>query len=395
MCVRALYKPLAVAFVSEAEAGNETMDVTQPARTNESEYEFDYSDYYELDALADFRPCEKLQVKKFSRYFLPAFYSVACVLGLLANFTLLFVFTRSKPARRAHPACVLCADLLFTSTFPFWAVYASRDWIFGARACKLVTLVYAVGLYSSNLFVACAVLRSCVDAACVFRCLGRVGETKKNVVCCTCVWMLAFLAALPHLNFVEERHVHGETQCLYHYTHSWKIYTQLQLVVLIFGIPFLLLLGSSITLYLRTRSSGRSRMARRAIISTGLFFVLWFPYTLVLILHILQYLHVVSDCSVSLHMDLAIQSTECIAFSHVFINPTAYVLLNKRAWRALKGECVSPREYLLDVSENMDSVSSQDSGVELRALQSVQSFSNPEYERGSAEKQGHFLPHAT
>lgn len=361
------------------------------ARSNESDY--DYTDYYELDALADFRPCERHQVKKFGTYFLPVFYSVACALGLLGNLTLLVVFARSRAVRRALPACVLCADLLFTSTFPFWAVYAARDWVFGARACKAVTLVYAVGLYSSNLFVACAVLRSCVDALCVFRCLGRVGETQKNVVWCTCVWMLSWLAAAPHLYFVEERQAHGETHCSYQYTPGWKIYMRLQVAVLVFGVPFLLLLGSSVTLSLHARSTGRSRMLRRAVFFTGLFLVLWFPYTLVLMLHVLQELHVVLECGTSLHLDLAIQSTECIAFAHVFINPAAYVLLNKRAWRALRGQCVSPREYLLDVSES--SASSQDSGVELRALQSAQNYSNLEYEQGTAEKPGLLLPHAT
>lgn len=371
------------------------MNATQP----ESEDGYDYSDYYALDALADFRPCEKPQVEQFTRYYLPAFYSVACALGLLANFTLLFVLVRGKPERRVYPGCGLCADLLFTSTFPFWAVYSARDWIFGARLCKLVTLVYAVGLYSSNLFVACAVLRSCVDAVCVFRCLGRVGETKKNVVWCTCVWMLSCLAATPHLNFVEERHVHSEIQCTYHYSHGWKVFMRIQLIVLVFGIPFLLLFGSSVVLFRRTRSAGRSasrsRMLRRALVSTGLFFALWFPYTLVLMLHIMQELHIVTECSSSLHMDFAIQSTECIAFAHVFINPAAYLLLNKQAWSTLSTMCVSQREYLLDVSEDMDSMSSQDSGVELRALQSFQSFSNSEYKRETAEKQGHSLPGAT
>lgn len=360
------------------------MDV---GRSNESEY--DYGDYYELDALSDFQPCEKLQVKMVGRYLLPVYYSVTCALGLLANFTLLFVLARNKPVRRVLPACAMCADLLFTATFPFWAVYAARDWVFGARTCKVVTLVYALGLYSSNLFVACAVLRSLLDAVCVFRCLGRIEETKKNVMWCTCVWMVSLLAATPHLNFVEERHVHGETHCSYQFTHGWKIYMRLQLAVLVFGIPFLLLLGSSISLFLHTRSTGRSRVLRRSVFSTALFFALWFPYTMVVILHILQELHVVSECGGSLHLDLAIQSTECIAFSHVFINPLAYLLLNKRAWKALRGECATQREYLLDVSENADSMLSQDSGVELRALQSAA------YERGTAEKQGHLLPHAT
>ncbi|KAG7330675.1 hypothetical protein KOW79_006897 [Hemibagrus wyckioides] len=368
------------------------MDVTEPAHSNGSEYEYDYFDYYELDALADFRPCEKHQVKKFGRSFLPAFYSVSCALGLLANFTLLYVLVRSKPARRSHAACMLCSDLLFTSTLPFWAVYAAREWIFGARACKFVTLVYAVGLYSSNMFVACAVLRSCVGAACVFRCFRRVGETTKSVVWCACVWLLSCLAAATHLNFVEEHHTHGETYCTYHFSQGWKVFMRLQLIVLLFGIPFLLLLGSSVVLFLRTRSTGRSRMLRRTVFSTGLFFALWFPYTLVLILHILQELHVVLECNASLHLDYAIQSTECIAFTHVFINPAAYVLLNNRAWRTLREKCVSPREYLLDVSENTDSASSQDGGVELRALQSC---SDPEYEQETAEKPGHVLPRAT
>ncbi|XP_026992589.1 atypical chemokine receptor 2 [Tachysurus fulvidraco] len=365
------------------------MDVTQPARVNESDYQYDYSEYYDLEALADFRPCEKHHVKKFSRYFLPVFYSVACALGLLANFTLLYVLVRSKSIRRAHPACVLCADLLFTFTLPFWAVYAARDWVFGERACKLVTLVYAVGLYGSNLFVACAVLRSRVNA---LRCFRRFGETTKNVVWCTCVWMLSCLASVTHLHFVEEHHAHGETHCTYHFPHGWKVFMRLQLVVLVFGIPFLLLLGSSVVLFLRTRSSVYSRTLRRAFISTGLFFALWFPYTLVIMLHLLQELHMVSECSMSLHLDLAIQITECIAFAHVFINPAAYVLLNKRVWRVFRAKFMSPREYLLNVSEHTDSVSSQDNGVELRALQS---FSNPEYEQENTEKQGHFLPRAT
>ncbi|XP_046707935.1 atypical chemokine receptor 2 [Silurus meridionalis] len=369
------------------------------ARVNESDY--DYSDYYLLEELADFWPCEKHHVRKISRYLLPVFYSVACALGFLANLGLVLVCTRRTSTRMrlrmaVHPACALCANLLFTSTLPFWAVYAARDWIFGARACKAVTLVYAVGLYGGNLFGACALLRSCVDAACALRCTGRLGNARRNAAWCACVWTLACLAAVPHLSFVEESHFHGETHCSYHYTQGWKVYMRLQLVLLVFLVPFLIFLGSSIALFLRTRSSGcSSRMLRRAIISTGLFFALWFPYALVLMLHVLQDLHIVSECGSSVHLDLAIQSTECIAFSHVFINPVAYLLLNRRAWRTFWAKCVSSREYLLDSSENTDSVSSQDSGVELRALQNFQSFSNPENERGTAEKQCHLLPYAT
>ncbi|TUH55598.1 C-C chemokine receptor type 4 [Bagarius yarrelli] len=346
-------------------------------RSNESDYELDYSDYYELDALSDFLLCEKHQVRKFSRYFLPGFYSVACALGLLANLTLLLALVRSTPARRAHPACVLCADLLFTCTLPFWAVYAARDWVFGAGACRLVTLVYALGLYSSNLFVALAVVRSCLDAACVFRCLGRVQKTRKTVAWCTCVWMLSCLAAAPHLNFVAERHVHDETHCTYQYSHGWKVFMRLQQLVLVFWIPFLLLLASCVVSFLRSRSD----MLRRALISTALFFTLWFPYTLVLTLHVVQDLHLVWKCSASLHLDLAIQSTECIAFAHVFINPVSHLLLNLQECRALRAVCGGQTVDLLEDSEDLDS--GQDGGLELTTLQS---FSNPEYESESAEK---------
>ncbi|KAM9501893.1 atypical chemokine receptor 2 [Clarias gariepinus] len=363
-----------------------------PANSSSNTSDYDYSDYYSLDALSDFRPCEKHQVKNFSRYFLPVFYSVACALGLAANVALVCVLARGRRVRRALPACALCADLLLAATFPFWAVYAARDWIFGAHACKTVTLAYAVGLYAGNLFSACAPLRSCLDAASVFR---RMGDARKDAACCACVWTLACLAAAPHLGFVEERRVHVETQCLYRYTPGWKIYMRLQQALLVFGVPFLLLLGSSVATVLCARSSGFSGTVRRTVVFTALFFLLWFPYTLVLVLHLLHELHVVSECGVSLHLDFAIQGTECIAFSRVFINPTAYILLNKRAKRVLREACQSPREYLLDVSESTDSVWSEDAGVELRAVQNDQSFFSPDFEQGGAEKQGYLLPHAT
>ncbi|XP_062849739.1 atypical chemokine receptor 2 [Trichomycterus rosablanca] len=366
------------------------MDAHQPAPLNDSDYDYDYREYYSSDALTDFGPCEKHHVKKFGRSALPVFYSLACALGLMTNALLALVFVRCRRARRPMPACSVCADLLLSGTLPFWAVYAARDWIFGWHACKTVTVAYVVALYAGNLSLACTVLRIYLDGACALGCLGRLGGRRCDATWCACVWLLAALAAAPHLNHVEARHFHGEDVCTYHYEHAygWRIYVRCQLILLGFVVPFVVALVAALLVW-RGSAGGARRLASGL---AGVLLLLWFPYTVVNVLHLLQELHLISECGASIHLDFAVQTTESLAFTRVFVNPLAYAVLDRRTRRALTDWCGVPREYLLRDSDAAHSDSGDEAAVELRALQN---FSNPEYERGCAEREGHFLPHAT
>ncbi|XP_072543183.1 C-C chemokine receptor type 1 [Salminus brasiliensis] len=368
------------------------MDVLHPSHINESQ-DYSYDDYYSLEASVDYGPCQKHQAKHFSQAFLPVFYSITCVLGIIMNVLLLCVFIKCKTLRRALPLNMVSADLLFTGTLPFWAVYAGDEWIFGHHACKIVTLLYIVGLYSSNLFVGFMILQKYVDIAC-----GSVTRARRRVALCTFLWLLSALAAAPHLYFIEAHEFQGQMICTYHFLHKhgWKIYMRFQMIVLGFCVPLFVLVFSSVvvlrTVARRTLFLQRSRTLTLVMGFTVLFFVLWFPYSVVIFLHSLQELHLISECVTSLHLDLAIVGTECIAFMHVYLNPLAYVFLNRRIWKKMRGRCMAQGENLLGASESTISVSSQDSAVELKALHM---YPSPESDDSNAERQSHFLPYVT
>ncbi|XP_028829861.1 atypical chemokine receptor 2-like [Denticeps clupeoides] len=47
-------------------------------------------------------------------------------------------------------------------------------------------------------------------------------------------------------------------------------------------------------------------------------------------------LHIISDCSFSNTLDLAVQLTESFAFTHAFLHPFLYGLMNRGIWKCLK-----------------------------------------------------------
>jgi len=76
-------------------------------------------------------------LKEFSNLFLTIFYSITCALSIIANLTLIFI----KSLRKVLPLHMVMSDFIFTLSLPFWAVYASSEWIFGDQSCKAITLV--------------------------------------------------------------------------------------------------------------------------------------------------------------------------------------------------------------------------------------------------------------
>lgn len=357
------------------------MDVFHPSVVNETS-DYSYEDYYNLEAMTDYGPCMKPQARTFSQAFLPGFYSVTCVLSFAANFGLIAVFIKYKPLRKVVPLNMVTADLLFTVTLPFWAVYAYGEWIFGHHACKIVTLFYMVGLFGSNLFVGCTILQRCVDMS--------TSAAGRRMMFCGFLWLLSILAAAPHLYFVEAHEFQGQKICTNHFAHrnGWRIYMRFQMIVLGFCAPLLVLVLSFGVVFRATaRRSLLPRRSRSLTLVMGfavLFLVLWFPYSAVIFLHALQELHIISECVTSLHLDLAITGTECVAFTHAFLNPVVYAVLNERVRRKL---CAAPRQNLLSSSASLYSESSKDSALELNP------FSSPESDSPNAERQGHFLPH--
>ncbi|XP_048020595.1 atypical chemokine receptor 2 [Megalobrama amblycephala] len=339
-----------------------------------SEDNSNYEDYYNAEGLEEYGLCKKTHVKEFSNVFLPIFYYIICALSIIANLTLLILFIKYKTLRKVLPLHMVISDFIFTLSLPFWAVYASSEWIFGDQSCKAITLVYMVSLYSSNLFVASQSLQRFMDIVYVVSTIRIFNSLKRNTILCILVWLLSFLAAAVHVNFVETQKIHEQNICTYNFNNKvgWKIYLRFQMNILGFVIPFLVLLFCSIRLPCVAAVRNTFQMFRYEIGFTVMFFLLWFPYSVVIFLHTLQDIHVFYSCTTNIHFDFAIHVTECIAFMHVFINPLLYICLNKNVWKRLRNACKTQREYLLEESSSLSNISSQGGAIELRSVQQYQ-----------------------
>ncbi len=359
------------------------MDVLNPE-------DYSYEDYYNTEGLEEFGLCKKTHVKEFSHVFLPVFYSITCALSIIANLTLLTLFIKYKTLRKVSPLHMVISDILFTLSLPFWAVYASSEWIFGDPSCKAISLVYMVSLYSSNLFVASQSLERFMDIAFAVSSTSIFKSPKRNTIMCVLVWLLSVLGAAVHVSFVETQKFHDQCICTYHFNDKvgWKIYARFQLNVLGFVVPFLVLLFCSIRLLCVAEVRSTFKVFRHEAGFTVMFFLLWFPYSVVLFLHALQDLHIFYSCTTNIHFDFAIHVTECIAFMHVFINPVLYIFLNKKVWRRLRNACKSPREYLLEESNSSSVMTSLGGAIELKAVQRCQTHDLSI----SAERPNDFLP---
>ncbi|XP_039525250.1 atypical chemokine receptor 2 [Pimephales promelas] len=335
-----------------------------------------YEDYYNAEGLEEYGLCKKTHLKEFSNLFLTIFYSITCALSIIANLILLIAFIKHKTLRKVLPLHMVISDFIFSLSLPFWAVYASSEWIFGDQSCKAITLVYTVSLYSSNLFVASKSLQRFMDLLCVVSTIRIFNSPKRNTIMCILVWLLSVLAAAVHVSFVETQKVHELNICTFNFHNKvgWKIYIRFQMNILGFVIPFLVLLFCSIRLPCVSVVRNRFQMFKYEIGFTVMFFLLWFPYSVVIFLHALQDLHIFYTCSTNINLDFAIQVTECIAFMHAFINPLLYIYLNKKVWKRLRNASKTPREYLLEECNSSSNMSSQDGAIELRSVQQYQNY---------------------
>ncbi|XP_043109504.1 atypical chemokine receptor 2 [Puntigrus tetrazona] len=351
----------------------------------------DYEDYYNADGLEEFGVCKKTHVKEFSHAFLPVFYSITCALSVIANLTLLTLFIKCRALRKVLPLHMVISDILFTLSLPFWAVYAgSSDWIFGNVGCKTITLVYMASLYSSNLFVCSQSLQRFLDSACVVSATSIFKRANRNTITCILVWLFSVLGAAAHVSFVGTQHFNNQYICTYHFDDKvgWKIYTRFQMNILGFVVPFLVLLFCSIRVPCVAEFRRVLKVFKHEAAFTVVFFLLWFPYSLVIFLHALQDLHIFFSCTANIRFDFAIHVTECIAFTHVFINPVLYIFLNKKVWQRLRNGCRTSREYLLQESNTSSVISNQGGAIEMKAVQRYQAHDLII----SAERPNNFLP---
>ncbi|XP_025901966.1 atypical chemokine receptor 2, partial [Nothoprocta perdicaria] len=301
---------------------------------NSSDYSYEYLD--EADYML-YSPCTKEKVLSFVRVFLPAFYTVVFLVGLVGNgllFIVLIMYIRKKKKMiEVYLLNLVVSDFLLLLTLPLWALHISQ-WM--TSLCPLLNTMYTVNFYSGVFFVSCMSLDMYLRI--VHACSPNNSMTqRKSVLILSMVWIISILLSVPDGIFTDVKRIHNTTvMCTHDYGQKhlfWKVIFQAIQNILGFLIPFLFMLFcySRIVCVLTTSPIPGSRRALGLVfILVGVFFLLWSPYNIVLILHSLQDVGVIRNCETGRQLDYAMQITESLSLIHCCLNPLLYAFVKKR-----------------------------------------------------------------
>ncbi|XP_043934464.1 atypical chemokine receptor 2 [Protopterus annectens] len=307
----------------------------------------EFSEAYYYDFSYDYSNalvCKKEDIKDFGKVFFPILYTLLCIAGLIGNAFLACIAVKYIKRRRTTYIYLLnlaISDLLFVMTLPFWATYAASEWIFGSILCKVVSFIYSVNFYSGIFFMVCMSLDMYLQVVHAFSSKNFRTVTKSTIIS-SVVWLFAIMASIPDVLFTQLQTEDERNHCGHSYgnlSFVAKMVIQFELNIIGFFIPFLFILFFYTYIYCRIYKSNclsNHKALKLVLPLVAVFFTLWFPYNLVLLLHSLQELHVFSDCEMSKRLDYALQVTECLAFVHCCLNPFLFAFVKKRFRQYLK-----------------------------------------------------------
>lgn len=291
---------------------------------NEINSTHDYSQYELI--------CIKEEVRNFAKVFLPAFFTIAFIIGLAGNSVVVVIYAYYKKQRTKTDVYILnlaVADLLLLFTLPFWAVNAVHGWVLGEIMCKVTSALYTVNFVSGMQFLACI---SIDRYWAVTKAPSHSGVGKPCRIICFCVWMAAILLSIPQLVFYTVNH---KDRCIpifpYHLGTSMKASIQMLEICIGFVIP-LLIMGVCYFITARTLikmpNVKKSRPLKVLLTVVIVFIVTQLPYNIVKFCQAIDIIYsLITDCDMSKRMDVAIQITESIALFHSCLNPVLYVFM--------------------------------------------------------------------
>ncbi|KAF6098855.1 C-C motif chemokine receptor 1 [Phyllostomus discolor] len=285
-------------------------------------------------------PCSKQDLRAFGAQLLPPLYSLVFVVGLVGNILVVLVlmqYKRLKSVTSIYLLNLAFSDLLFLFTLPFWIDYSLKDnWVFGNGMCKLLSGFYYVGLYSEIFFIILLTIdRYLAIVHAVFAL--RIRTVTFGVITSSIIWALAILAAIPGFYFSKTQEELGRCTCSLHFPQEhlqqWRQFQALKLNIagLILPLAVMIVCYTGIIRTLLKRPNEKKAKAVRLIFVVMLiFFLFWTPFNLTVFVSAFQNTILSSQCEQSKQLDVAIQVTEMVAYSHCCINPIIYVFVGQR-----------------------------------------------------------------
>lgn len=313
------------------------METTAPSR------DYDQSTMYDYEGIT---PCQKGEVRAFGAQLLPPLYSLVFIIGLVGNILVLLVlmqYRRLKSMTSIYLLNLAMSDLLFLFTLPFWIDYKLKDdWIFSDGTCKLLSGLYYTGLYSEILFIILLTVdRYLAIVHAVFAL--RVRTVIFGIISSIGAWVLALLASIPGFYFSKTQRELSHTTCSLHFPYenlkAWKQFQALKLNLLGLVLPLFIMIicyTAIIQILLKRPNEKKAKAVRLIFVIMIVFFLFWTPYNLTMLVSAFQDSLFTDECRQSKQLDLAMQVTEVIAYTHCCVNPVIYAFVGERFRRYLR-----------------------------------------------------------
>ncbi|XP_007531493.1 C-C chemokine receptor type 1 [Erinaceus europaeus] len=313
------------------------MDNTTATSYYDPTTEYDYGDT---------SPCQKQEVRAFGAQLLPPLYSLVFIIGLVGNILVVLVLMQNKRLKSMTSIYLLnlaVSDLLFLFTLPFWIDYNLKDnWAFGNATCKFLSGLYYMGLYSEIFFIILLTVdRYLAIVHAVFALRART--VPFGIISSAFTWLLAVLASIPGLYFSKTQWEFSHYTCSLHYPYEslrqWKQFQALKLNLLGLVMPLLVMTvcyAGIIKVLLKRPNEKKAKAVRLIFVIMVIFFLFWTPYNLAVLVSAFQDSFFTDECEQSKQLDLAIQVTEVIAYTHCCVNPIVYVFVGERFRKYLR-----------------------------------------------------------
>ncbi|XP_067911079.1 C-C chemokine receptor type 7-like [Heterodontus francisci] len=302
----------------------------------------DYEYYGENATLpsAYFVPlCENTEVGDFREVFMPCFYSVIFVTGLLGNSLVIVTYVcyeKLKTTTDVYMMNLAIADLFFLCTLPFWAVDTYTQWIFGTFMCKIVNGAYTVNFYCCMLILTCVSVNRYNAIVQATKTLNNKNKRLHSRLGCGGVWAITIILALPEFILSEaSTDISNKTTCTMVYPSNSgfiiKMGVHVTQMIVGFLTPFvtMIICYSIIAKTLLQAKGLKKYKSLKIVVAVVVAFVICeLPFNIVLLMQTLQLIkEEISSCEYSANVSYAIIVTESIAYVHCCLNPILYVFL--------------------------------------------------------------------
>ncbi|XP_077989264.1 somatostatin receptor type 5-like [Glandiceps talaboti] len=222
-------------------------------------------------------------------FFIPTFYTIICVSGLIGNTIVIFVVVRCRAWKWVPDVYIFnlaAADCLFLLGLPFLAYFNStKKWMFGDILCKIITGIDGLNMFTGIFtLTAMSVDRYVAVVHPIWSKTHRTVEMARIV--CIVLWILSGLASVPLWIYAKTQTFAGVTVCNVVCPGYIKKTFVIYAFALGFVLPLLIVTISYVNIVLFLYNGTRRPQSRHRIGRVGvmillaicLFVICWSPF---------------------------------------------------------------------------------------------------------------------